>query len=258
MATVDQIPTDLTLEIGEAVSPDKFLVLAKAFFGYVEEVAATVTGDGDPVTWAVLVREGSGLIGVQPMPVLPDMMFLQDIYAKAEFGIQQLAYGLLEESELSEPALKHLRTMSSAMEARKGHALRIRVWVKRKPVELSPQIARVIEEDWRIGYHDFGTVEGRLESIQDNDGRLQLRVRDAALRQAVICNVPDDMLQDTFAKFRRRVEVTGMINYRRNGTPVSINVAHIEAMPEDNELPSADEVRGLLKVVDAGRTDILG
>jgi hypothetical protein len=40
MATADQIPTDLTLEIGEAVSPDKFLVLAKAFFGYVEEVAA--------------------------------------------------------------------------------------------------------------------------------------------------------------------------------------------------------------------------
>ena len=258
MATADQIPTDLTLEIGEAVSPDKFLVLAKAFFGYVEEVAAGITGAGEPVRWAVLVREGSGLIGVQPMAALPDMVFVQDIYAKAEFGIQQLAHGSLEESDLSEPALKHLRTMSSAIETKKGHALSIRVWVKRKPVELSPQIARVIEEDWRIGYRDFGTVEGRLESIQDNDGRLQLRVKDAALRQAVVCNVPDEMLADAFAKFRRRVEVTGMVHYRRNGTPVSIDVEHIESMPEDSELPSADEVRGLLKVVDGGRTDILG
>ena len=258
MATADQIPTDLTLEIGEAVSPDKFLVLAKAFFGYVEEVAAGVTGDAEPVRWSVFVREGSGLIGVLPVSALPDMMFVQDIYAKAEFGIQQLAHGLLEESDLSEPALKHLRTMAGAVETKKGHALPIRVWVKKKPVELSPQIARVIEEDWRIGYHDFGTVEGRLKSIQDNDGRLQLRVRDAALKQAVVCNVPDEMLVDAFAKFRHRVEVTGMIHYRRNGTPVSINVGHIETILEDSELPSADEVRGLLKVVDGGRTDILG
>ncbi len=257
MATADQIPTDLTLEIGEAVSPDKFLMLARAFFGYVEEIAAGFTGDADIVKWTVFVREGSGLIGVQPLSAPPPAI-IDAIYTKAEFGIQQLERGFIEESTLSEPALKHLRVISGATEPHKDRVTPIRVWVRRKPVDLSPEIARVIEDDWRVGYRDYGAVEGRLEMIQDNDGRLQLRVKDAALRQSIICNVSDDMLEEIFAKFRRRVELTGMIHYRRNGTPVTIDVTHIEALPEDNELPSANEVRGILKVGNGGRTDILG
>ena len=54
-------------------------------------------------------------------------------------------------------------------------------------------------------------------------------------------------LQDAFANFRKRVEVSGVIHYRRNGTPISVEVEAIDPLPEDSELPTSNEVRGLLK-----------
>lgn len=96
-------------------------------------------------------------------------------------------------------------------------------------------------------YRDCGTIEGYLEAIQDKNGTLQLRVRDAPLRQLVTCYIPDEMLSDVFALFRKRVEVTGLIHYRRNGIPISIEVGHFEPLPDDSELPTADDVLGLLK-----------
>jgi hypothetical protein len=50
-----------------------------------------------------------------------------------------------------------------------------------------------------------------------------------------------------FSNFRKRVEVSGIIHYRRNGTPISIDVERLEALPDDSELPSLDDVRGLLR-----------
>jgi hypothetical protein len=257
MATPDQIPTDLTLEIGENLPPEKFLAVARAFFGYVDEVADAIAPGTTPLKWKVIVREGSALIGVQPSAAAPPE-FVQNIYAKAAFGIDQLARGHLEESRLTEPALRHLRVLSGLTAGGENRPIPIRIWIKKNPVDLSAEIARVIEDDWRVDYRDYGTIEGRLETIQDNDGRLQLRVRDAALRQIVRCHVPDEMLDDVFSKFRKRVEVSGMIHYRRNGTPISIEVVHIEALADDSDLPTADDVRGILKLDNGGRPDLLG
>jgi hypothetical protein len=55
------------------------------------------------------------------------------------------------------------------------------------------------------------------------------------------------MLPELFTKFRRRVEVSGLIHYRRNGVPISIDVESIEILPDDSDLPSLDDVRGILR-----------
>ena len=47
-ATPDQIPTDLALEIGENLSPDRFMAAARAFFGYVQEISSVVAPEGEP------------------------------------------------------------------------------------------------------------------------------------------------------------------------------------------------------------------
>ena len=109
-------------------------------------------------------------------------------------------------------------------------------------------VARIIDEDWRADYNDFGTIEGRLETIQDRDGKLLLQVRDAMLRQNVRCYFAEEMLPAAFDMFRKRVEVTGIIHYRRNGSPISIEVSQIEKLPDDSELPTLDDVRGILRL----------
>jgi hypothetical protein len=246
-ATPDQIPTDLALEIGENLSPDRFMAAARAFFGYVQEISQALAPDSEPVRWVVRIKEGSALLAVDPTPAVPKEV-TRRIYARTERGIRSVINHNIEDSGLPEPALKHLRTLSEMTEARpnKPPPVHIRVWVQRKPISLESTIASAIREDWRADYNDFGTIEGRLETIQESYGTLQFYIRDAALRQRVRCYFPEELLPAVFETFRRRVEVSGIIHYRKNGRPVSIEVEHIFGLPDDAELPTAEDVRGIL------------
>jgi hypothetical protein len=47
--------------------------------------------------------------------------------------------------------------------------------------------------------------------------------------------------------FRKRVSVIGLVKYRRNGTPLSIDVDDIHVFDPDSELPSVDDVIGIYK-----------
>jgi hypothetical protein len=44
MATSEQIPSDLTLEIGDDLSPERFIAAARAFFGTIETTSDWRTG----------------------------------------------------------------------------------------------------------------------------------------------------------------------------------------------------------------------
>jgi hypothetical protein len=111
----------------------------------------------------------------------------------------------------------------------------------------SPVIASIIREDWRANYSDYGTIEGRLETIQEVHGGLQFHIRDAMLRQKVRCYFPEELLPEVFEKFRKRVEVSGLIHYRKNGAPIGIDAERIQPLPDDSELPTAEDVRGILR-----------
>ncbi len=244
-ATPDKIPSDMTLEIGENLSPDRFLAATRAFFGLVEEIAAMLDPDAKPNAWTVVVREGSALIGVAPSSAVPPEV-VDKVYSRVLEGIQHLARGDIDGAGLSEPALKHDRTLSELAEGKKTPT-EMRLWVQKRPTVIGPKIADTIREDWRADYSDYGAVEGRLVTIQDH-GKLEFHVRDKALRQNVKAYFPDDMLDEVLKCFRKRVEVRGVIHYRRNGIPISIQADNIERLPEDHELPTPEDVRGILRI----------
>lgn len=247
MATPEEIPTDLTLEVGENLSPDRFMAAARAFFGYVDEIAEGLSGDSDKVRWVVRVREGSHLIGVDPVSVASPMA-VAAIYSAAEKGLGHIASGDIEGSGLSEGAIKHLRVLSEMTDGSHGKPVPVRIWVRKKPVTVVPEVAHVIREDTKAAYNDYGTVEGRLRAITDQ-GSVQLQLRDELLGITLKAYVNESLLPLAFSNFRKRVEVAGLIHYRRNGMPISVEVSHIEPLPEDDELPSPEAVRGLLRVV---------
>jgi hypothetical protein len=247
-ATPDQIPTNLTLEIGENLSPERFMAAARAFFGYVEELSRTVAPDGQPLRWIVRVREGSALLAVDPSPATPPEV-AHAIYARAERGIRHLIERDIGDSGLPEQTLKYLRTLSELTEAgpNKAPPVPIRLWIEKRPISFEPTIASAIREDVRADYNDYGTIEGRLETIQESYGTLQFYIRDTMLRQRVRCYFPEDLLPEVFDKFRKRVEVSGIIHYRKSGTPISIEAELIIGFPGDGELPTAGDVRGILR-----------
>jgi hypothetical protein len=152
--------------------------------------------------------------------------------------------GDIEGSHLPESALKHLRALSELSEPGKEKPIDMRLWVKKKPVAMNPDIGRAIAEDWRSDYSDFGTVEGKLDTIQDR-GSLQIFVRDPLYTGSIRCYFDEKLLPQAFKSFRKRVEISGTIHYRKSGKPISIEVSSIEGLPDDSELPNAKDIRGL-------------
>lgn len=243
MAKATDIPTDLTLDIGGEISPDDFVAAVRNFFGYVKEIAHGQEGDGAKIEWSVVVKEGSNLIGLQPSDAAPPSR-LAMIYNKAGHGIEALASGDVSGAGLSERAVNHLNSISE-IAARATSKSNYRVWVKRQPRAVGGSISKAIKQSWETDYYDVGTIEGRLEAIQDASGALKIRVQDYLFAKPINCFVPEKMIELVFASFRKRVEITGKIHYRRGGAPISIEAFDIDILPEDDELPSASDVRGI-------------
>lgn len=245
MATPDQIPTDLTLEIGVDLTPDAFLAASRHFFGLIKEIAADAEEEGT-VGWRVKVKEGSNLIALEP-----DELSASDkvdaVYRKFSEATTALMSGDIDEAGLTDSALNHYRQLSD-LTASKKQAVTMRLWVKRSPQMIGPKIGEAIREDWRAGYKDVGTIDGRLLAIQESGATLKIKIKDPLYKRAIDCTLPEDMIAEALSTFRKRVEVTGLIKYRRNGQPVSISVDTIHTMPDDDDLPSAEDVRGILAV----------
>jgi len=244
MATPDQIPTDLTLDLGDDLAPEEFVLAVRNFFGYVSEITESQMGDGAEVSWTVKVKEGSALVGMVPNKTASASR-LAMIYAKAKHAPVSLAKGDIAGAGLTEKAIGHLRGLSDLAERHKsGHG--INLWVKHEPIRIGSVIAQKIREDWESDYYDYGTVEGRLEAIQDASGGIKIRVKDFLYPRAITCVVPEKMIEQVLSSFRRRVEIEGRIHYRKEGTPISIDAESIELLPEDDDLPTADDVRGIM------------
>lgn len=243
MATFEDIPTDLALEIGEDLDPKKFIAAAKHFFGLVSSVS-NLDADDKKVSWRVKVREGSNILAMHPSKNY-ETYDLGNIYNRVNNVTLALSTGDLENVGLNDDILEHAKGLSDLSNIA-GESVPIKIWVRKQPTLISPEIADFIREERNKGYTDYGSIEGQLNAIQDSMGRLELKIKDQLYPRAIRCIVPENMLPNAMNNFRNRIEVYGDIHYRRNGTPESIDVTSLEKLPDDSDLPSISEMTGFL------------
>jgi hypothetical protein len=244
VARADDIPTDLTLALGDDLGPEEFVAAVRNFFGYINEITLSQEGDGADIKWYVRVKEGSSLIGLEPTISSPPSR-LAMIYEKARYAPIAVGNGDLVGSALSEKGIGHLKALSELAEKHGGDQS-VNLWVMREKINIGSNIAIRVQDYWETGYYDFGTIEGRLETISDASGGIKIRIKDYLYPKAINCIVPEKMVEKALGSFRRRVEVEGRVHYRRDGSPVSIEATQIDVLPEDSDLPSASEVRGIM------------
>lgn len=245
MATKDDIPTDLAIEIGTNLSPKKFVAAARHFFDLVEAVAGSVPS-ASKTDWRVLAREGSTVLAMQPLDA-GNQSWHSSVYDKFEAVTRHLVSGDIESLSMDEKALDHAKALSDLSKS-DGQIVPIRFWIRREPILFGPDVADYIREDRLGNYSDYGTLEGHLNAIQDARGALEFKIKDTLYPSPIKCLVGEDHLEEVLGNFRNRVEVAGTIQFRRDGTPLSIAVDRVERLPDDSELPDADDVRGILAV----------
>lgn len=241
MATKDEIPTDLALEIGDDLEPKRFVAACREFFGLTDELGKTPNDDN--VVWRVKVREGSNIIALS-VDSRSDSNTATAALQRIHEGTIALVSGDFSAPALTEKAIQHAKRLSDL--TRSGSSItQMRMWLARRPIDFGPEVGDLVRQDEASSYSDFGTLEGTLRAISDQAGGLEIRIQDPLWRRAIPCRVSDNQIEEAMEAFRRRVEVTGTIHYNRLGRPTSIRMESLEILPEDKDLPTAAEVKGL-------------
>ena len=123
----------------------------------------------------------------------------------------------------------------------------------RSPHDVQPDADRRIDVERQVTLtpevRTIGTIEGELASLIVH-GKKRVVLYDRPTGRPVTCfgkTVSRRELGDVVGK---RIAVTGEIRSRRSGGRVSIDVSSYYVFPPEHELPSAHEVRGLLRNVE--------
>ncbi|MFZ1413691.1 MAG: hypothetical protein WAS73_03785 [Defluviicoccus sp.] len=247
MATKTDIDADLTLEIeGENVSPEKFVRGVRAFFGLINEVTRDLAGPDQFVQWAVQVKSGSNLVGVVPCRFTVPAGVLNHIYATVREGIESLEENDAEPTGFPELALRHVKELAGVVGTDETDDTRVRIWTKKEPTTITHKAVAHVATILQEAYEDFGAIEGRIQVISDQ-GQLHVFVVEPIRNRRIRCKFGEEQLPAFMDAFRKRVEVTGRIKYRRGGVPISIVATCLKEFPESKDLPNFREMRGFFK-----------
>jgi hypothetical protein len=158
-------------------------------------------------------------------------------------GMTKLQRRAVRPPFFSDAALREAKTLA---DLRPKSVESIRFRRGQKQVEVTGQLSVNVDELIGPKYEGLGTIEGTLEAITIH-GRHEFSIYDALDNRRVRCTFGAAIpLAEIKAGFGGRVSAYGTIHYRASGEPVSVDVESFEALPDDADLPSADDVRGLL------------
>lgn len=239
------LDTDITLELDEDdITLSEFTSALDHFIGLVKEVSKFVSPN-QKHQWIVKVYPGSAGIGLSGKVGTVTQNDLGIIRQSVLDGISALENGERHHT-FSDKAIEHAMGLHRSFAKRQGQA-RIRVWNKNstsKPITnaVSVGAAKLLDPI----YEDDGSIEGTLEVVSGH-GTLRVVVYDSVDSRPIKCELSSKDIHTAIQSFMHRVEVYGKVRYRRDGAPVSVKVEKIITFPAPEEIPTIEEMRGILR-----------
>jgi hypothetical protein len=111
-----------------------------------------------------------------------------------------------------------------------------------RPVPISPKMMSNVDELIGPLYWAIGSVEGTLDTVSLHRSP-RIFVYHSITRKAVRCKFPREMLEDIRRALGRRVIVSGLVQYNRQGDPIRVEMDSLRVMGIDN-LPSTEDLSG--------------
>lgn len=111
---------------------------------------------------------------------------------------------------------------------------------------ISTQSIATIDRILDIQYTSTGTVTGRLEDVLTH-GKKRFVIYPPVGNVEIRCIFSDDMLDTILASVEKNVTVNGTLHFAKNRAfPSHVDVDSIETNPDDSNLPSLMDLRGML------------
>jgi hypothetical protein len=227
----------------EKVPSHEFIQSIRDFFEILEDIAEGLYGMRKAVPWSVKVEPGSNLlIAIAEQPANPEIK-PKAISIALKRGLKVIKGGARPEN-FPDKTLERIKSLSDLSENR---GLNISIIAERSKQQISSKIRETIDNILKHAYSEIGTIEGHLWILAKRVEHLEIEIRDEITERLVHCIITPNQLEDAKDAFDRRVSVSGLIHYRADGTPISIEVKKIFRFPLPRELPHHDDIRGLFR-----------
>lgn len=230
------------LEIDAPLVPISTLVSAAGIFAnLVAEVSRDLLQSGEPVQWTVSLEKGSVVMPARPQ--LPDAERRALVHAVAE-GLATVEERAERPPYFNDRALVQARALGNLS----TDDIPIRVGNGARAVRVTKQTVAHVDRLTGDAPPSVGSVEGKLEAV-DIHGKSQFVVweRRTGTRVECIADVDEITLDDLRAALGRRVAVRGRIRASKSGEKRRVYATELRVFPAEEDLPSADDVRGILR-----------
>ncbi len=241
----------LTFEIdGPRITADRFSKGFNAFLQMADEVANSVAGKSHALDWLLSVEPGSVRVHIAPEANRMRPEHIPVAIAAIQAGLGALEVGDdVWPAHFSEKALAAAKTMGEVLSKSAGELSTIQVRYNGQATKMSSRSIASVDQLLQGKYVDHGTVEGRIQ-VLSRRGKTSFSIDDDISGRNINCYFPSELWDDVLRSFdpnaERRVSVSGLIQYRRNGTPINITVEEFRKLRSKNELPSWNDVLGIL------------
>lgn len=222
----------------------------EAFAAQVRLVTQVMNDMGVPaheVRWVVSeLKHGSAFAAAEAQIIGPHayMSDVERAVSAAGAGVHALAQSAVRPKHFSDEALKTSRRLIQLVT--ESDAGRARLGFGAEFVTPSAAVVAHVNDVMRGNLPSIGSIEGKLVGISGQDGMYAIAIKDRLRDRKVRCRIPENILERALKSFESRVIARGIIWSRIDGSAIRIDVRDFETVPDDHELPSEEDVRGIL------------
>lgn len=235
----------ITLKLDSKEVPlTQFKSMVTAFFDLIEAVGKEAS-EISPIHWSIAVKEGSQVV-IAYGKSEDDTMLHDVIENSIPNGLRVLESGCENlPRHFNSRAVQAARKLASHRGVG-DNIIPISIQTGKKRTNITSKTVASADVLMGFSYQSYGSIEGRLKMLSDSEGGVKFAIFQKLYKRSVSCNVPNELVENAVMHFRKRVIVTGRIQYDRKGKAISMRATHIEGLPENDNLPSLSEVRGIL------------
>ncbi len=226
---------------GDRISSRAFKKGVDKFLGIVEDITQQFPDEKRP-KWIVFVEPGCICLKLRPELPAPQ------IIAALGNGITQVSLRDDRPPYFSDNMLRNLGALTALSRPKDSGIKGVRISYNGQEVEMGKAIREHVNSIMKIQGEEYGSVEGTLKIVSAVP-RLHFQIYEAVNDHSIACIIDDSMTRDALNAFDKKVCVFGLIHYMKGGIPKNIHVQELRVFKNEDELPSADEVLGILKSV---------
>ena len=244
---IEQGKTHLSLKLdGERIYSTAFKKAVDHFFAFVDKLSIQLGDKNRPARWIISVDKGSICLGLHPELAPEQTIGFPDLIKEIETGINQISKKDVRPSYYSNEMLSDLKALAKLPTQKNSGIKGIYIIPNGNEIEVTSSVRTNIDSILKIQREEFGSFEGTLKIISAVQG-LHFQIYEFVHDRAIKCLMDERITQEALRAFNKRVYVFGLIRYSKGGIPGEIQVQDLHVLRDEKELPTANEVLGILK-----------